>query len=288
MIKNRCFVATRILLGSFLVALLISSTTSEKNEVHERIKISLREVGNQLLLSNNDSTSVILPVKKISNSIYRLEFQKDLSFNPDDLVTIVETSLKAFEFPQRYRVEVIQCVDGQVAYSYEMSDNEENTLIPCSGRVLPYACYFIQFKFLSFGNNETKSRLFTWILFIICLTIFGGLLFWIFQKKRRIIQEKEFIKVGNFQFYQDQNKLIKEAVEIPLSKKECELLTLLISKQNQVITREELTKKVWEDNGVIVGRSLDTFISKLRKKLSHDDSLGIENVHGVGYKLVVG
>jgi len=46
-------------------------------------------------------------------------------------------------------------------------------------------------------------------------------------------------------------------------------------------------KKVWEDNGVFVGRSLDTYISKLRKKLKDDDSIKLTNVHGVGYKLEV-
>jgi len=44
---------------------------------------------------------------------------------------------------------------------------------------------------------------------------------------------------------------------------------------------------VWEDNGVIVGRSLDTYISKLRKKLKDDASIKLINVHGVGYKLEI-
>ena len=56
---------------------------------------------------------------------------------------------------------------------------------------------------------------------------------------------------------------------------------------NQVVKREELTKKVWEDNGVIVGRSLDTYISKLRKKLQQDETIKLTNVHGIGYKLEI-
>ena len=56
---------------------------------------------------------------------------------------------------------------------------------------------------------------------------------------------------------------------------------------NQLISRDELQKKVWEDNGVIVGRSLDTFSSKLRKKLSVDERLKIVNIHGKGYKLTL-
>jgi DNA-binding response OmpR family regulator len=72
-----------------------------------------------------------------------------------------------------------------------------------------------------------------------------------------------------------------------LSKKECELLVIFVKNPNKIIKREELTKKVWEDNGVIVGRSLDTYISKLRKKLQGDDSIKLTNIHGVGYKLEV-
>ena len=80
---------------------------------------------------------------------------------------------------------------------------------------------------------------------------------------------------------------MKEAIEINLSKKECELLAIFIAKPNQIIKRDELTKKVWEDNGVFVGRSLDTYISKLRKKLKDDTSIKLTNVHGIGYKLEI-
>ncbi|MGY8908461.1 MAG: helix-turn-helix domain-containing protein [Flavobacteriales bacterium] len=70
-----------------------------------------------------------------------------------------------------------------------------------------------------------------------------------------------------------------------MSKKECEILQIFVANPNQIIKREELTKKVWEDHGVFVGRSLDTYISKLRKKLKNDDSIKLTNIHGVGYRL---
>ena len=90
-----------------------------------------------------------------------------------------------------------------------------------------------------------------------------------------------------FKFYPEQNKLVRQATEISLSKKECELLALFVARPNQIIKRDELSKKVWEDQGVIVGRSLDTYISKLRKILKDDDSIKLSNIHGVGYKLEV-
>ena len=281
------FVSLKIFFGFVITVVLASCSNQVNNALEGRIKISLREVGNQLLLSNQDSTSLILPVKKLDQSTFRLKFQNTLSFNPDKLVDIVETNLKRFDFPQRYRVEVLQCTDGEVAYSYEMSDNEESTLIPCIGRDLPLACYTIEFRFLNVKYSTNNGPIAIVIGFILMLILIGAAVYLKYRNNGISKSANDYIKIGDFQFYQEQNILIKEAVEISLSKKECELLVLLISKSNQVITREELTKKVWEDNGVIVGRSLDTFISKLRKKLSTDDSLAIENVHGVGYKLLV-
>ena len=105
------------------------------------------------------------------------------------------------------------------------------------------------------------------------------------SKKKEIIVpmegSKEQTKVGSFQFYPEQNKLIKQATEISLSKKECELLSIFVANPNQIVKRDELTKKVWEDHGVFVGRSLDTYVSKLRKKLSEDASIKITNIHGL-------
>lgn len=80
---------------------------------------------------------------------------------------------------------------------------------------------------------------------------------------------------------------MQQATEINLSKKECELLAIFVANPNQIIKRDELTKRVWEVHGVFVGRSLDTYISKLRKKLKDDKTIKFTNVHGVGYKLEV-
>ena len=65
------------------------------------------------------------------------------------------------------------------------------------------------------------------------------------------------------------------------------MLEIFIANPNQIIKRDELEKRVWVDNGVFVGRSLDTYISKLRKKLKDNESIKLTNVHGVGYKLEV-
>jgi len=72
-----------------------------------------------------------------------------------------------------------------------------------------------------------------------------------------------------------------------LSTKEAELLRLLCLKINDVLTREEALLKIWHDDNYFNGRSMDVFLSKLRKFLKDDNKVEIINVHGRGYKLLV-
>jgi DNA-binding response OmpR family regulator len=73
-----------------------------------------------------------------------------------------------------------------------------------------------------------------------------------------------------------------------ISTKESELLRLLCLKMNDVLTREEALLQIWHDDNYFNGRSMDVFLSKLRKYLKEDPKVEIINVHGRGYKLLVG
>jgi len=288
-----CFMRRRIYLYGLLiipvvVVWLFSGTPATDHEFSEKVKVSLREVGDQLLRSNKDSTSLVLPVIELERSKYELSFEKDLSFDPASLVMAVDSSFRRAKLAENYRVEVIQCTDKEVAYSYEMNTGVERTLIPCRGRLLPERCYTITVQYTEQNNEDSR---YNWLLYIL---LFIGLLalidFFLYTKNRtRPPNEGDdtFATIGSFQFYPEQNKLVKAATEISLSRKECELLAIFVANPNQIIKRDELTKKVWEDKGVIVGRSLDTYISKLRKKLQEDDAIKLTNVHGVGYKLEI-
>lgn len=74
---------------------------------------------------------------------------------------------------------------------------------------------------------------------------------------------------------------------IELSSKESKLLKVLASSPNAVIDRNRLMEQVWGEEGVVVGRSLDVFVSRLRKKLQPAPTVRIVNSHGRGYKLEV-
>lgn len=270
------------LLVLFLVV-LTSCSDSKSFEIDKKTKIALRDVGHKLLLSQNDSTSLILPVKKLDKNSYQLALDTTLLIEPLSLVDIINESFIASNLPRDYIIEIIQCKEREVAYSFQKSETIDKTIIPCGGRFLPVGCYEIEVNYAAKPPNSSS-----WLYFLVPLCIVAIVILIIFKlrsRKQLNSIEVQYEVIGSFRFYPEQNKLIKEAQEIALSKKECELLTLFVQRPNEVIKREELTKRVWEDNGVIVGRSLDTYISKLRKKLQPDTSVKLVNVHGVGYKL---
>jgi len=93
------------------------------------------------------------------------------------------------------------------------------------------------------------------------------------------------IKIGSFLFNPEEFLLKGPAGERVLTRKEAGILKLLAEQKNKVIERELIANMVWGDDSYFVGRSLDVFITKLRKYLSEDDSISITNVHGVGFKL---
>lgn len=95
----------------------------------------------------------------------------------------------------------------------------------------------------------------------------------------------ELAALGKFSFDVKDRRLLLDSEVITLTDKECKILELLNSSFGELIPRETLMQKIWFNQGVITGRSLDMFVSKLRKKLSGDPDLRITNVHGKGYKL---
>lgn len=283
MSKNRIYIYS-VIGFLLLIGFVFFNPNKFNQDFLERVKVSFRDIGHQLLLVNNDSTSLVLPIIALDKSKYKISFQSKLSINPDSLNSIVQRSLKKANLPKYYRTEVIQCINDEVNYSFEIKDKKENSIIPCRGRILPVNCYTIEIKFTQKTSSFISKQLFL-VGLILLLIVF--LLDFNLLKQKEIKKESNgnHLKVGIFQFYPEQNKLVKQANEINLSKKECELLAIFVENLNEVINRDELMKRVWEDNGVFVGRSLDTYISKLRKKLKEDTSIKITNVHGVGYKL---
>ncbi|MBN1143257.1 MAG: response regulator transcription factor [Bacteroidales bacterium] len=110
----------------------------------------------------------------------------------------------------------------------------------------------------------------------------------IFIKRSRINSDKTInkcITLGQYVFDRNNQLLTIDGKEIHLTQRESELLALFVSQVNQIVKKEDILKSIWYDVNSVYSRSLDVFVSRLRKMLDADPNLKIENIHGIGYRL---
>ena len=93
--------------------------------------------------------------------------------------------------------------------------------------------------------------------------------------------------LGDFVFDAQNLTLVHPTSQKTLTQKEADVLKLLCQHKDRVLKRDEILKKVWGDDDYFLGRSMDVFISKLRKYLKEDERVQIVNYHGVGFRLEV-
>ena len=95
------------------------------------------------------------------------------------------------------------------------------------------------------------------------------------------------ITIGEYVFNPRESMLTVADRSKKLTQRECEILQLLSNELNTTVKRETILNVVWGNDDYFSGRSLDVFIAKLRKCLSDDGNVSIENIHGVGFRLAV-
>ena len=280
------------LIGSsimILVVLVIAAAfISKKQEVPEKhLEVVLRDLGHRLLLTAGDSTSRVLPVKKLNENRYQISFQNDFSFISDTLINLVQREFQTNAPATDYIVNLRNCTQNETVLAFEINSHTGN-LIACRGRKLDVGCYVIEIDLLKKDQFN-----FLWLLLLIIpLGIAGLYAKNKFQKKEAgepIADTTGYIQLGSFKFYADNNVLKMEDKTIELSEKETKALKIFAENVNQIVEREKLMKEIWEDEGIVViSRNVDVLVSKLRKKLTDDNSIKFINVHGRGYKFTIG
>jgi DNA-binding response OmpR family regulator len=111
----------------------------------------------------------------------------------------------------------------------------------------------------------------------------------VFLKRRKIsnVIQKETFQLGIYTFnYPNLTLQCGEKIDT-LTQKEADLLRFFANRPNQVLKRADILTTIWGEDDYFLGRSLDVFISRLRKYLKADNDLKIENLHGVGFKFVI-
>ncbi|MFV8347684.1 winged helix-turn-helix domain-containing protein [Flavobacterium sp. ZB4P13] len=252
-----------------------------------RREVLLRRIGHELLLQSGDSTSRVLPVKKIAENEYQITFENDLTFQPDSLMNTTQRLLAKDPLASDYVVNVLNCGNSSVAYGYAISKNKKDEIVACIGRRQPSACYMINIKFKPNGMTTAKNEYFLGGLSFLA---FVGFIFLRSVKLRKTLPDGQYTSMftlGSVLFDAKNRNLMINGKTIDLTGTETRILLIFALSPNETIERSRLQKEIWEDEGVIVGRSLDMFISKLRKKLEFDPNIKIVVIRGKGYKLEI-
>jgi len=256
----------------------------------EKVNLALRRTAHYLLSINGDTTSRIPPVQHMGDSVWFIRL--DRPFNYDSLPDLLRASFDVHNIRDNYDVAVLDCEDGELQLGYNFLDFLHQKQAPCGGRELAGDCYNLQVTFVPAQMSLAQPWL--WVSGgLLALLAFGG--WWWAQRESAqpttIVQDIDVstaLHFGNSSLDLANQLLLVNGVRQSLTYREAKLLHLFISHPNQLLEREFLLKSVWEDEGIIVGRSLDVFVSRLRKLLRADGGVQIATVHGVGYRLEVG
>ncbi|GLR15430.1 hypothetical protein GCM10007940_00450 [Portibacter lacus] len=271
-----------------------SCATENPTLIKDKEVILVRKIGHEILKYTGDSTSSISPIKELSPSNYQLDFQLPFSFVSDTIIHIIDREMKKYSSDE-YIVKVNSCSLDELVFSYFISPVENDDLVSCLGRNQKEDCYNIQLKFL---HDEGRSNYA--VASFIGIPILMLLFYFLWRNRKTHVppveeslyeveatsKNESVNNIGQFSFNFDEQYLQFHGKKEPLTYKEAKILSILNLQINDVVTREALLKEVWEDEGLMVSRSLDMFISKLRKKLKADSSVQIINIHGIGYKLI--
>src|SRR5215207_8552698 len=239
-----------ILFGSsiMIIVILISAVAfiNKKNEIPEKhVEVVLRDLGHQLLLSAKDSSSRVLPVKKLNENTYQISFQSNFSFISDTLINLVQRTFQKNALANDY---IVILKKNRFNFFWLIL-----LIIPLS---------FVAF----YLKNQFRRK----------------------EEKESVFDNNDYIQLGSFRFYADNNVLKIENNSITLSEKETKALKIFAENINQIVEREKLMKEIWEDEGIVViSRNVDVLVSKLRKKLIDDNSIKFINVPGRGYKFII-
>lgn len=284
--KRKYLLAFILLLFVSVICVAFSMTGSDDYDIARR-EILLRRIGHEILLQSGDSTSRVLPVKKIAENEYQVRFENDLTFQPDSLVNLTQRLLTRDPLARDYVVNVLNCANASVAYGYAISKNKKDDIVACIGRRQPIACYMINIKFKPTDITTVKNEYFLGGMIFLG---FVGFIFLRPVKPRKALPDSQhtgIFTLGSMSFDAEARKLITNGKTVDLTKTETRVLRIFALTPNEAIERSRLQKEIWEDEGVIVGRSLDMFISKLRKKLELDPNIKIVVIRGKGYKLEI-
>jgi hypothetical protein len=269
-----------------------ASSLGREHRSPEKINLALRRTAHHLLAEAGDSTVRIPPVQQTGQETWLVRFERP--FDYDRLPVLLQASFDLHDIRETYDVAVLRCADGELQLGYNAQDYASDSTVPCGGRDVEAGCYNLQVTFATVPPQNDPL-----LPGMLGLFLLGGLLVvavWVWKKRRPVppsdpetaAVETPWLPFGNSRLDVANQVLLCGAVRHELTYREAKLLHLFAGSPNQLLERGHILQQVWADEGVLVGRSVDVFVSRLRKLLRDDPSVRIVAVHGVGYRLEVG
>lgn len=260
----------------------------------QEVNLALREIADQLLRQNNDFTTLIPPIRRESEGTYLIDLGTTVNYF--ELRSMIDRILDRHHIQPDYRVSLLNCEKDEVVLGFLAKASDEDKEVPCQKRVQNNECYNIRLALID--NNEAENanlptnptKRLPWVVLGIAI---GFPFVWLFWKQQlpqeaTAVHNDGWLSMSEQTRFHPSNQMLKiNDQSIDLTFREAKLLQFFFDHHSQVLERERILEGVWGDEGVIVGRSLDVFVSRLRKKLKADADIQITNVHGVGYKLMV-
>jgi hypothetical protein len=261
----------------------------------KKVNLALRRTAHHLLIEKGDSTSRIPAVQHPNGTTFLIRLEHPFDYGR--LPAILQQSLAVHQIKDNYDVAVLDCTNGELQLGYNFLDVTEKKEVPCGGRDQKRGCYNLQLTFNTPVSNQQKATS-NWWAWAVGFLLFGGA-YIVWQKSGRNTDSAlpletapeaapdNLIFLGQLSFNATNQSVNVAGTTHPLTYREAKLLHLFVRHPNQLLTRDFILKSVWEDEGIIVGRSADVFVSRLRKLLQPDPTIRIVAVHGVGYRLEV-
>jgi hypothetical protein len=285
-----------LLLGGLFVQFIGRSSDPATATVRDqKINLALRRTAHNLLRAAGDSTSRIPPVQQINEQTFRLQLGHAFDYNR--LPGLLQASFRVHQVSGPYDVAVLDCVTDELQVGYTVTDLTGKESVPCAGRSLNAGCHVLQVTFTApLSGSQTASPTPVWPLATLG-SLLIGLLAVVWYRAANApptvvpaepaLPDTKLLRFGQSSLDLNNQTLTTDEYQHKLTYREAKLLRVLVNHANQVLEREQILRLVWEDEGVTVGRSVDVFVSRLRKLLSHDPSVQIVAVHGVGYRLTI-
>lgn len=288
----------KIAIGTMLIASigLMGATglgdTKKDEWTPESVNLALRQVAHNLYALCENHTERIEAVKQSDTNTFSIKINEYVDY--DELPNIIDKVMRDFSLPKRYGVLLKNCNEDIVELGYTSFALERNE-VACHGRDHNLDCSIVEL--IMYDTLDSEKPIWNYLLLTLLLGGVIGLLIYSYISSDNEGAQNEdtpnkkndnSLTIGRYAFDHSNQSLSSEEGIITLTFRESKLLHYLVSNPNQVLSRDQIQANVWEDEGVIVGRSLDVFISRLRKILNSDSSLKIKSVHGVGYRFEVG